>query len=862
MNDMSFWKAKLAAYLHDPPHKPRAIAAHEDQRQSFLNRMGLDPEALSEFNRTNDWDAAAADRLIFPNSAKRGLRVDWRENEWEFRHPLGGGRLTPSQFPASSALLEEAFVSALDGIATESQDWKMNFIRAWRLWPERSAREKSPHLAYVVADTRIPDHTLWHHNALASAFCGAGAAPAFLLFQIGPVQEFIAQARKTVDLWSGSYLLSYLIAQAMLAVADEIGPDAVVFPQMRAMPLADHHWWKRGYLGRQKLRASHANELLMPNLPNRFLALVPAQRGAELAEMAEQAVRQAWAEIAGAVKGFLDEQFVGAFPGWDKNWAAQVGRFPVVDWVVHPWGSTAQALQLAKQDIPPLPGGWAQHSLHFAQRWAEEFIPADQREKYGPTSSSGFAWSLHFAATEWKFAARKRSRGFAPWREAGALGADGVPKDHLDGKNEAMGGTEHARFRDRLREICPREFKGAQLYGALSIIKRLWPEHYLRAKLELPSGEPVFQPVDKIARLDNLLDDEASEESTYYAVLAMDGDNLGQWLSGAAGVPLVNSLAPEAQAYFRQYWPQAGVGLPPADAVPRPLSPGFHAMLSEALANFSLYCAAPIVTRFGGQLIYAGGDDVLAMTPADSALECAQALQLAFRGVHPEDPTARVSKKVKEVLSQIFDYARHVDGFITLKRGDGLGVGRAENLKPNWPLPVMGPKATASVGIAIGHVRAPMQDTIQAARAAEKSAKAVAGKGAFCLNVLKRSGEGVGFSARWSAGVVIVWEELSDAVHDLSGRFAYRYALLVKALVIEGGSATGARYAPVWTAELTESVEAELRHVLRQQGGMSALQAASLADNWRQALIPELCPRNFLHFWMTWAFVNRQGEAR
>jgi len=33
-----------------------------------------------------------------------------------------------------------------------------------------------------------------------------------LKLQIGPVQDFIAQARSTRDLWSGSYLLSWLMA--------------------------------------------------------------------------------------------------------------------------------------------------------------------------------------------------------------------------------------------------------------------------------------------------------------------------------------------------------------------------------------------------------------------------------------------------------------------------------------------------------------------------------------------------------------------------------------------------------------------------------------------------------------------------
>ena len=36
-----------------------------------------------------------------------------------------------------------------------------------------------------------------------------------LCLPIGPVQSFIEAARKTEDLWMGSYILSYLVATAM-----------------------------------------------------------------------------------------------------------------------------------------------------------------------------------------------------------------------------------------------------------------------------------------------------------------------------------------------------------------------------------------------------------------------------------------------------------------------------------------------------------------------------------------------------------------------------------------------------------------------------------------------------------------------
>jgi hypothetical protein len=857
---MTDWKAKLAAYLHDPPHKPVGIQDHEQQRESFLNRFGLSREDMVAFERSTDWQAAAADRLIFPDPAKSGLRVDWKASWMEFRHPLGGGQLKAGAFPPTPAQLESELTRALEASAVvDGEDWQRKFITGWRLWPELSAREKNAHFAYLVADTRIPDHTLWHHNAMAAAFTACEGRPAFLMFQIGPVQDFVAQARKTQDLWSGSYLLSFLTAQAMLAVADQIGPDSVVFPQLRGLPLADFHWWKRGYLGGLKLRASHSDDLLTPNLPNRFLALVPALRGEELALAATEAVRGTWNCIAGDVKSFLDEQLAGQCPGWDKHWAAQVARFPVVDWVVHLWSEGKTALEMASNGVPPLHGGWENHPLRHTQVWAEESIPADQRESYGPTSNPGFAWALHYAITDWKFAASKNARGFAPWQPAGPLDADGVPKDHLDGRNEVLGGAGHNQFREMLRDKFPRQFKGSQLYGAISVVKRLWPEVYLPKALDLDHGQMVFRPVGAIAQIDRAIEEGDEEAEVYYAVLAMDGDNMGQWVSGAKAPPLLNSLADEAQQYFRNHWNKRETSIP-ASEVKRSLSPGYHAALSEALSNFSLYCARPVVEGFGGQLIYAGGDDVLAMVPARNALDCAQALQLAFRGINPDAPDAHASANVKRALQNLIDYSRHVDGFLVLRKSERADVGRATHLKPNWPLMVMGPLATVSVGIAIGHVRSPMQDIIQAARDAEKAAKGVPGKGAFALEVFKRSGESVGFAGRWQDRIVSIWGELEADVHDVSGRFAYRYATLVRALVATGGGPVGADYAETWDDSLKEAVEAELRHVLRQQGCCDRAKARELAHQWCPILIQALGPRDFLHFWLVWAFMNRLAK--
>src|SRR5207247_8209215 len=102
---------------------------------------------------------------------------------------------------------------------------------------------------------------------------------------------------------------------------------------------------------------------------------------------------------------------------------------------------------------------------------------------------------------------------------------------------------------------------------------------------------PRFESVQDIA---NAIDREETDapvekEPTYYAIVRMDGDDLGQWVSGAKTPRLLNVLAgseadeKSPKGYFKKHWQSAKAGGLQAAAVRRPLTPGFHAALSEAL---------------------------------------------------------------------------------------------------------------------------------------------------------------------------------------------------------------------------------------------------------------------------------------
>ena len=140
----------------------------------------------------------------------------------------------------------------------------------------------------LPADTRIPDHSIWEHKRVTSAIAGALPKPAFLLFAVGPVQEFIATARKTQDLWAGSYLLSYLSWSAMKVVAEEFGPDSLIFPDLCRQPFADKWLIDKGL----KIDKPKSEQISSPTLPNRFFAIVPVDSVKDIAEKAKLRVRE------------------------------------------------------------------------------------------------------------------------------------------------------------------------------------------------------------------------------------------------------------------------------------------------------------------------------------------------------------------------------------------------------------------------------------------------------------------------------------------------------------------------------------------------------------------------------------------
>lgn len=112
---------------------------------------------------------------------------------------------------------------------------------------------------------------------------------ALLTVSLGPVQRFIAQARRIADLWTGSHLLSHLSLQGIEALPE--GASSLVFPTVDPQAAAT-------------------------GLPNRFVAKVERDEVEEVAARVCQAVDDEWSRILEVTKDELRRHGLAPSEEW------------------------------------------------------------------------------------------------------------------------------------------------------------------------------------------------------------------------------------------------------------------------------------------------------------------------------------------------------------------------------------------------------------------------------------------------------------------------------------------------------------------------------------------------------------------
>lgn len=864
---MNIWPIKLAAWLHDPAEKAlilmRGKTGHEwgtvaALREALFGSRDI-PGDIQPILQRADRYAAAADRPQWPREENGARYAEWSQVDFAAQpmliHPLTGAahklaplnEIAPERIEAVSL---DHFKGCILRDAEGRPDFQRTHLAYWRFGPSTPAPELNHLWQNLPADTRVPDHSIWTHLDLVSAFAGAMAVdatgtPALLAVSFGPVQGFIAEARSTSDLWAGSHLLSRIAWEGMKVVCERYGPDAVVFPNLRSVPLVDR--WLRDERGLPAewfqgedwvRRQSDANPLFAAALPNRFVAIVPADKAADLAAEVEAYVRGFVAELGKRtlrrILAEIGETWHEALP-CAAQMQAQLNGFPEVYWAAVPW-SLAEGPQAGgrysadDRRLRTALGAFYPEGKNIAflddEAWqvlAQDIELAGARF-YEP--NAGVLYPALYDLLDRVAAAAKTARPFAPLDQVGY-------RSSLNGEREwltldraqltlppgSRTGTLWTRLADKRRAWV----KEGEHLDALSAIKRLWPTLFteevsaivgrevrryvvsthtmaLAVSLERFIEEPAETDLDRQAALATLMslssddsldaaalprklalaaarkggdfvrlarnlpalldrfrdaDDEAGRRNleatieqalrarpeTYYGLILMDGDRMGAWLSSGrwrdkSGQEIDVRLAHEQCWHERirasDALRQLRAANPKLDAYlksKRPPSPGRHAAISTALNAFSLKTARFVVEDcFKGKLLYAGGDDVLALICVDDLLPAMTLLRCLYSG-----------RAVPHWLAGRLDdgsLGRFECGNGWLRLDDELFL-------------TMGDKATASCGAVVAHHQTPLGMVLRALREAEDTAKKKGERDAFSLRILKRAGGEVGVTDKW-----------------------------------------------------------------------------------------------------------------
>lgn len=426
---------------------------------------------------------------------------------------------------------------------------------------------------------------------------------------VGPVQGFVAQSRRTRDLWGSSYLLSFLSAHAMAGARAAGG--RIVQPLVEDDPLCR---WISGRGDKDPPR--------LGSVPNHFVVKTD-EDVRKVAGTARRALVDAWKRVCDAVWKRFVEPSCPAGAETDRIWDRQVRGFWEVVWTAG--GSPAGGGLLARRKHwrshrPPDEPGDKCTVMHDLQelsghvrgrrggRQRQDDFWGGMRKRLGAleirdnerlcaialvkrvfpkVADEALGWPVdgaHWPSTVYV--------GAVPWiRDVAAI----APMQAREYAEAVRRSTSPGVLAERRTP-----FKNLQ-DPAAGDLPALDANFFHRASLKDERLCPLAggAPGDARTDLDRALKQvycakDATGRSpgpppTFYALLLADGDRLGKLVGRLGGEPVGRALA----AFTR--------------AVP------------------------DVVRDHDGVAVYAGGDDVLAMLSAPRAIACASALSDCYR---------------------------------------------------------------------------------------------------------------------------------------------------------------------------------------------------------------------------------------
>jgi CRISPR-associated protein Cmr2 len=706
---MTFWQKKISALLHDPLTKVFDIQTHENLVEEICKSIGIE---IIRGGSEEDKVASAFDRFPIPfERFGAQIRVNFSELNF-FVHPLSASELKIDYSSIDQQKYVEKLKNDIKKLQSQNPDADKFYHALW--WELPNIVDISQ---FLPADTRIPNHSIIDHvdsTAAVRSCIEAGQTNASLaMISIGPVQEIISQARKTIDLWAGSYLLSYLIYQAIEHIGLTIGFDSIIYPYLRGNRFV--------YETLEQYGVNFLNQSLIPqmhekiaSLPNVVLAILPSNRSHEIIENCKVKIKQKWREIAESALREFEQTQVNR-----HEFEKQIDLFPVIN--------ASQVALISDQDV-------LEKALIHISRSSEfgEYKKLVRKisESGGYLPNAGTFYKYIYRILTLKMNAIKIIRYFK-----------GYTSDaQLNGRRDADDFGDYVRACVEVIDKQKDE-EHRDLLGTLNATKRV-----LKKVLKIENIR--YESTEEIA-----MQNENSDRK-YIAILMMDGDNMGKWISGDNAPSVEKIFHPKVRDHLSK------IGINPQYKF---VTPSYHKAISRTLGIFSSFVRHVVEEEYKGMLIYAGGDDVLAILPADKVLECANKLRKMYSGIGQETLKIFIDDDMGTYKEYEFkDQMLFIDG------------------KPYTTM--MGKDASMSAGIAIIHHKSPLRIGIQLARKAEDYAKDKLGRNAFGMYVVRRSGQVEEVGSKWDINEMDVVskaleiDDISEKV-GLSHRSLYKFRL-------------------------------------------------------------------------------------
>ncbi len=796
------WQKKLSLFLHDPVHKAFYIQGHEDRAAKIA--------AILKQTVLEKSDYEIADRIASGLARARLPGYSWvDENNGAVNlkkypaltHPLSGNSDLIFNLKGNENLsiteIHKQLIDLLkkdrniESSPAETEDAKELFFYLFFALKKRLRNEKTAGIGglwdLIPADTRMPDHSIWHHCGLTSAIGSSmeqDGSVSLAVFSISPVQSFISKARKLRDSWTASVIISYLSFTGIKYIMDELGPDHIVYPSLHDQLLVEK-WLCKKYDFQNFLNEKEPIKELkelgksIASFPNKFVFLCATTETEKILKNIEETTKEEWIRIAQIVRDLLKREsnagdtFTELFDHqisdfWQFSWTSV--KLPglkddqAIESILHreKWEyeyntiskfagkfsygkTTARLYGTAHSIIQNLLSSVKMKPVHIRQPQNGEKCPLCGEHEVLHDFDKAGETSVHVYDEAVKQFWTKLREKFNPKDEHSS---EKFTYKQIGEKERLCAICAIKRFlllvmKDDERELLNEVFKDTESFqsttelAAYNYIKRLDNEVHLtkeeRQKLinqlhDIELQETDDELIKTLIEKKNSAVTKLTNRDKYYAVLLMDGDRMGDLINGEAIAATWNDVIhPELRKRFDdpEYFKKEPLRDDDLRTKKRLINPAVHSAISDSLNSFARFGVAPIIDKSDGRLIYAGGDDVCAVLPLDTVLSAAEEISKIYR--------LKFVKYTKNGAVEI--PSANIDIDCEDKLGMHLGDGK---------------NISISGAIVIAHHKEPLREVIRDAHVIlATNAKNKAGRNALAIRLKKRSAAHRDFEVKW-----------------------------------------------------------------------------------------------------------------